>query len=48
MLIATIFHEHMNHHSVGAVARFLDRHALELVAVERVPIQYGSLIARFN
>ena len=24
MLIATIFHEHMNHHSVGAVARFLD------------------------
>lgn len=44
VLIATIFHEHMSHHSVHPMVRFLDRHGLELVEVERVPIQHGSLI----
>jgi 2-polyprenyl-3-methyl-5-hydroxy-6-metoxy-1,4-benzoquinol methylase len=44
VLIATIFHEHMSHHSGKALVKFLDLHAMELVDVERVPIQHGSLI----
>lgn len=44
VLIATIFHEHMSHHSVKPLVRFLDRHGLELIDVERVPIQHGSIV----
>ncbi|MBP5855633.1 methyltransferase domain-containing protein [Marivibrio halodurans] len=44
VLIASIFHEHMSHHSVKPLIDFLDRHGLELIAVERAPIQHGSLI----
>lgn len=44
VLIATIFHEHMSHHSVKALTIFLERHGMELIDVERVPIQHGSLI----
>ena len=44
VLIATIFHEHMSHHSVKAITMFLDRHGMELIDLERVPIQHGSLI----
>jgi 2-polyprenyl-3-methyl-5-hydroxy-6-metoxy-1,4-benzoquinol methylase len=44
MLIATIFHEHMSHHSVKALVKFFDRHGLELVDIERAPIQHGSII----
>lgn len=44
VLIGTIFHEHMSHHSVKPLQRFLDRHGMELIDVERVPIQHGSLI----
>ena len=44
VLIATIFHEHMSHHSVKALTIFLGLHGMELVDVERVPIQHGSLI----
>ena len=44
MLIATIFHEHMSHHSVKALTIFFERHGLELVEVERVAIQHGSLV----
>lgn len=44
VLIATIFHEHMSHHSVGALKVFLELHGLELIAIERVPIQHGSLL----
>ncbi len=44
VLIATIFHEHMSHHSVKPMTQFLDRHGMELIDVERVPIQHGSLI----
>lgn len=44
VLIATIFHEHMSHHSVKPLTRFLERHGLELIDVERVPIQHGSLV----
>jgi len=44
VLIATIFHEHMSHHSVKPLIPFLDRHGLQLIAVERVEIQHGSII----
>jgi hypothetical protein len=44
VLIATIFHEHMSHHSVKALTIFFERHGLELLSVERVPIQHGSLV----
>jgi 2-polyprenyl-3-methyl-5-hydroxy-6-metoxy-1,4-benzoquinol methylase len=44
VLIATIFHEHMSHHSVKPMVKFLDRHGLQLIAAERARIQHGSLI----
>jgi len=44
VLIATIFHEHISHHSVKPLVRFLDNHGLELIAVERAGIQHGSFI----
>lgn len=44
VLIATIFHEHMSHHSVKPLVRFLARHGMELIDVERVPIQHGSIV----
>jgi len=44
MLIGTIFHEHMSHHSVTALAPFLERHGMELIDIKRVSIQHGSLI----
>jgi len=44
VLIGTIFHEHMSHHSVKPMVQFLGRHGMELIDVERVPIQHGSLI----
>lgn len=44
VLIATIFHEHMSHHSMKPMSRFLDSHGLQLIEVERVPIQHGSVI----
>lgn len=44
-LIATIFHEHMSHHSVKPMIKFLDAHGLELITAARNPnIQHGSLI----
>lgn len=44
MLLGTIFHEHMSHHSLKPMARFLERHGLEIIDVERVSIQKGSII----
>ena len=44
LLIATIFHEHMSHHSVKALTIFFARYGLEMIDVERVPIQHGSLV----
>ena len=44
VLIATIFHEHMSHHSVKPLVSFLYRHGLELIAVDRARIQHGSII----
>lgn len=44
MLLGTIFHEHVCYHTVGAMQAFLQRHGMELIDVERVSIQGGSLI----
>ena len=44
MLIGTIFHEHMSHHSVKPIKRFLEEFGLELIDVYKVDIQHGSLI----
>ncbi|MCE9616091.1 MAG: class I SAM-dependent methyltransferase [Lentisphaerae bacterium] len=44
VLLGTIFHEHMSHHSVAPMQRFLARHGMELIDVERVSIQRGSII----
>ncbi len=44
MLLGTIFHEHLCYHSVHPLAAFLRRRGLELIDVERVGIQGGSLI----
>jgi SAM-dependent methyltransferase len=43
-LLGTIFHEHMSHHSLRPMVEFLARHDLELIDVERVTIQKGSII----
>ena len=44
VLIATIFHEHMSHHSVTPLVHFFKKHGLELISAERARIQHGSLI----
>ncbi|MCX5662590.1 MAG: class I SAM-dependent methyltransferase [Planctomycetota bacterium] len=44
MLLGTIFHEHMSHHSLKPLVQFLKRHGLEVIDVERVTIQMGSII----
>jgi len=43
-LLGTIFHEHFSYHAVAPLARFLGRHGMELIDVERVGIQDGSVI----
>ena len=47
VLIATIFHEHMSHHSVKPLIGFLERHGLELIARKyagfpRVAVREGN------
>jgi hypothetical protein len=44
VLLGTIFHEHLCYHAVKPLRAFLARHGLELIDVERVTIQGGSLI----
>ncbi len=44
MLLGTIFHEHVSYHSVKPMASFLRRHGMELIDVQRVGIQGGSII----
>ncbi len=44
MLLGTIFHEHLGHHSVKPLKQFLERHGLELIDVKRVPVQGGSFL----
>lgn len=43
-LIASLFHEHMSHHSVGPLVPFFERAGLELRRIRRAPIQHGSII----
>ena len=44
MLLGTFFHEHLSHHSVKPLIRFLERNGLELIDLQKVSIQGGSLI----
>lgn len=44
MLLGTIFHEHVSHHSVKPMVSFLRRHGLELIDVQRNSIQGGSIV----
>ena len=44
MLLGTIFHEHLSYHSVKPMVAFLRRHGMELIDVQRVMIQGGSVI----
>ena len=44
MLLGTFFHEHLCHHSVKSLDKFLQRNGLQLIDVQRVSIQGGSLI----
>ncbi len=44
MLLGTIFHEHMSYHSVKPMIQFLRQHGMELIDVQRVMIQGGSLV----
>ncbi len=44
MLLGTIFHEHMSHHSLKPMKRFLERLGMQMIAVERVTIQMGSIV----
>jgi 2-polyprenyl-3-methyl-5-hydroxy-6-metoxy-1,4-benzoquinol methylase len=44
VLLGTIIHEHLCHHSLKPLASFLLRHGIEVIDVERNTIQMGSLI----
>ena len=44
MLLGTIFHEHVSHHSVTPLIPFLRQHNLELLNVQRNSIQGGSIV----
>lgn len=44
VLLGTIFHEHMSHHSLKPMMQFLNAHDMELIDVERVTIQKGCII----
>jgi SAM-dependent methyltransferase len=45
MLLGTIFHEHLSYHSIKPMAAFLRRHGMDLIDVQRVMIQGGSIVA---
>ena len=44
MLLGTIFHEHLCYHTVKPLVSFLKRQGMELIMVERVSVQGGSII----
>jgi len=44
MLLGTIFHEHVSHHSIKPMVSFLRRHGLELIDIQRNSIQGGSIV----
>lgn len=46
MLLGTIFHEHLCYHTVKPLVSFLKQQGMELIDVERVPIQGGSIICK--
>lgn len=43
-LLGTIFHEHLCHHSLIPLEQFLRRHGMEIIDVDRVDVQGGSLV----
>ncbi len=43
MLLGSIIHEHLCYHTVKPLAAFLERNDLELINIERTPIQGGSI-----
>ena len=44
MLLGTIFHEHLSHHSVRPLATFLESHGLQFIDIQRNGIQGGSIV----
>ena len=44
VLLGTIFHEHHSYHSLKPLIKFMKRYNMEIIDVERVTIQGGSLI----
>lgn len=46
MLLGTIFHEHLSYHTMKPLVLFLKNQGLELIDVERVDIQGGSIICK--
>ena len=44
VLLGTIFHEHHSYHSLKPLVKFMKRYDMEIIDVERVTIQGGSLI----
>tara|TARA_Y100000294_G_scaffold127278_1_gene118798 strand:+ start:2551 stop:3801 length:1251 start_codon:yes stop_codon:yes gene_type:complete len=44
VLLGTIFHEHHSYHSLKPLIKFMKRFNMEIIDVERVTIQGGSLI----
>jgi len=44
-LFDTIYHEHVSYHTVAPLARFFEAHGMELIDVQRVQSQGGSLRA---
>lgn len=46
VLIGTIFHEHMSHHSLIPMMNFLEAQGMEVIDVIRVPVQHGALIGK--
>ena len=44
VLLGTIFHEHLSHHSVTPLASFLSRLGLELIDIQHNSIQGGSIV----
>lgn len=44
LLLGTIFHEHMGHHSLKPLVRFLEKHGMQLIDVERSTMQGGSIM----
>lgn len=44
MLLGTIFHEHMSHHSVAPLKTFLERVGMELLDIQHNEIQGGSIV----